>query len=175
MELAQTNMKAMKDEVEGLRGRIRQAQADRDDQFAKVVALSDRLNQLEGNQRLLAERNRELTQSVAESTRVLERYGLSRNTPLHNVPPKVDGVVTVVRGSDLIELSLGADDGLRVGHRLDVYRAGGTYLGRVEVMYTDPDQSVARILPDFQQGIIRSGDTVATRLLDNVITTASAN
>jgi hypothetical protein len=125
--------------VEGLRGGFAGGRGGRDDQFAKVVALSDRLNQLEGNQRLLAERNRELTQSVAESTRVLERYGLSRNTPLHNVPPKVDGVVTVVRGSDLIELSLGADDGLRVGHRLDVFRAGGTYLGRVEVMYTDPD------------------------------------
>lgn len=172
MQLTQTNLSALKKEVEGLRVQIRQTQEDRDAQFSKVVAMRDRLNQLAGAERRLGERNNELTQEVAQSHRVLERYGLNRHTPLHGVPPKLDGEIRMVRGTDLVELSLGSDDGVRVGHKLDVYRAGGAYLGRVEVMYTDPDQSVARILPEFRQGIIRKGDLVATRLLDEVRTSA---
>jgi HAMP domain-containing protein len=175
MELAQTNLSELKKEVEGLRESVRRTQEDRDGQFGKVVAMRDRLNQLEGAERRLEQRNQQLTKEVAESARVLERYGLNRHTPLHGVPPKLDGEIKMVRGTDLVELSLGSDDGLRVGHKLDVYRSGGAYLGRVEVMYTDPDDSVARIVPEFRQGIIRKGDFVATRLLDDVRTTARVN
>jgi hypothetical protein len=172
MELNQTNLAALRTEVEGLRQQIRRTEADRDQQFTEVVQLRDRLNQLEGAERRLTERNAELAKEVAESSRVLERYGMTRHTPLHMVPPKLDGVVTMVRGSDLVELSLGSDDGLRVGHRLDVFRSGGAYLGRVEVTDIDPDNSVAKILPDFRQGIIRKWDIVVTRLLDDVRTSA---
>ena len=175
MELAQTNLSELKKEGEGLRELVRRTQEYHDGQFGKVVAMRDRLNQLEGAERRLEERNKQLIKEVAESARVLERYGLNRHTPLHGVPPKLDGEIKMVRGTDLVELSLGSDDGLRVGHKLDVYRSGGAYLGRVEVMYTDPDDSVARIVPEFRQGIIRKGDFVATRLLDDVRTTARVN
>jgi hypothetical protein len=172
MELNQTNLAALRTEVEGLREQIRRTQADRDEQLAGVISMRDKLNQLEGAERRLAQRNAQLERQVAESSRVLERHGMTRHTPLHMVPPKLDGVVTTVRGSDLVELSLGSDDGLRVGHRLDVYRTGGAYLGRVEITDTDPDNSVAKILPDFRQGIIRKWDIVVTRLLDDVRTSA---
>ena len=37
----------------------------------------------------------------------------------------VDGVVTATPGAGLIEISLGSDDGLIKGHKLEVYRIGG--------------------------------------------------
>jgi hypothetical protein len=175
MELAQTNLAALKEEVDGLRKLVRQTQADRDSQLSQVITMRDRLNQLEGAERRLEERNRQLTKEVAESARVLQRYGLNRTTPLHDVPPKLDGEIKMVHSNDLVELSLGSDDGLRQGHELDVYRSGGAYLGRVKVIETDPDDSVARIIPEFRQGVIRKGDFVATRLLDDVRTTARVN
>ena len=166
MELAQKNLARVTAETRDLRVQIRRAQQDRDDQFAQVVKLLDESNQLHGLQRQLEERNNSLTARVGKMNRVLERFDLSESTPLHNIPPKLDGYVTQVRDTNLVEVSLGSDDGLRVGHTLDIYRPGGVYLGRVEVTYTDPDRSVAKILKDFRQGIVRKGDRVATRLLD---------
>lgn len=167
MELAQNNLAKLTEEVGQLRQQIRDAEQDRDDQFAKVVGLSDRSHQLEGLMRQLEERNNQLTDRVGKMNRVLQRFGLSEATPLHDVPPKLDGEITAVQGTNLVEVSLGSDDGMRIGYTLDVYRpAGGTYVGRVEVTHTDPDRSVARVLPEFRQGIIRKGDVVATRLVE---------
>lgn len=170
MDLAGTNLSKLGEEVQVLRQQIRRTEEDRNAQLGMVVQLQDRLNELQGEQRRLESHNDDLTDQVARQTRVLTRYGLDQYTPLHNVPPKLDGAVTMVRGSDLIELSIGTDDGLRVGHKLDVYRGGGVYLGRVEVLYTRPDEAVAKILPAYRQGIIKIGDLVATRLLDDVRT-----
>jgi len=52
---------------------------------------------------------------------------------------------------------------LKAGNTLEVLR-GGKYLGRVEIIQTSPDKSVARVNPRFQQGTIQEGDRVATRI-----------
>ena len=90
---------------------------------------------------------------------------MSVDTPVDDMPPQVDGVVTAVRDSNLIEVSMGRDEGIRRGHTLDVYRATGTYLGRLKVIETSSDRAVGRIVPEFLQGVIRKGDRVASRLL----------
>jgi hypothetical protein len=80
-------------------------------------------------------------------------------------PPKIEGVVTAVNPQGLVEISIGSDDGIREGHKLDVYRANPpTYLGRIEVIKTTPDRAVGKILPELQKGAIRKGDRVATGL-----------
>ena len=84
-------------------------------------------------------------------------------TDVANIPPVVDGVVTAVGANDLIEISIGSDDGIRQGHTLEVYR-DASYLGRVVIQSTEPDRAVARVLKDFRKGIIRKGDRVATKL-----------
>ena len=67
---------------------------------------------------------------------------------------------------DGIGITIGSDDGLLKGHRLDVYRTGGqgTYLGKIEVIYTDPDKAVCKVLPEFRKGIIQANDRVTTGL-----------
>ena len=81
-----------------------------------------------------------------------------------NVPPPVNGIVTGVGQRDLIEISLGSDDGLKTGHKLEVYRQN-QYLGRVVIRSTAPDRAVAEILKDYRRGTIRKGDRVATKLI----------
>jgi hypothetical protein len=73
---------------------------------------------------------------------------------------RVEGEVTAVGEKNLVEISLGADDGIRVGHKLDVYREGA-YLGKVVVVRTSQDRAVAEIILDYLKGTIREGDRVA--------------
>ena len=75
---------------------------------------------------------------------------------------EVDGVVLEVSDKDLLEISIGADDGLKVGHSLDVYR-GNTYLGRIVIKKTNPDRAVGQVKKELQRGQIKRGDRVTTR------------
>jgi hypothetical protein len=79
--------------------------------------------------------------------------------------PNVIGTVLRVseeRG-DLVEISLGSDDGVRVGMKLDVF-IPGQYRGKVEVRKVLPDKSAAQVLPDYSKDKILPNDQVATRL-----------
>ncbi len=83
-------------------------------------------------------------------------------TDVDRIPPNVKGEVVEVGEKNLIEISVGGDDGILVGHTLDVYREGA-YLGKVIVLKTSSDRAVAEIIPDFKRGTIRKGDRVATK------------
>ena len=165
MTSAQSNLTRLDAEVAKLRDEIRRTQDDRNAQFQEVVRLYDMLNDHKRAEETLTQRNRELTMRLGKSRRVLSRHGMSEETALHNVPPKVDGYITAIRDDNLVEISLGSDQGLRVGHNLEVYRSGGVYLGRLVITNTDSTKSVARVMREFRQGRIRRGDRVATRLI----------
>jgi len=156
-------LKALTDEVGGLRDEIRNAQQDRDTYFAEVIDLTDKLNSIAGNAETLKERNEQLAQQVSKQKLVLDAFDLTADTPVHDRPPTLDGLVTAVGDRDLVEISIGSDDGLRENHQLEVYREN-EYVGRVVVVKTEPDRAVVRILPDYRRGSIRKGDRVATRL-----------
>jgi cell division protein FtsB len=156
-------LKALTDEVGGLRDEIRNAQQDRDTYFAEVIDLTDKLNSIAGNAETLKERNEQLAQQVSKQKLVLDAFDLTSDTPIHDRPPTLDGLVTAVGDRDLVEISIGSDDGLRENHQLEVYREN-EYVGRVVVVKTEPDRAVVRILPDYRRGSIRKGDRVATRL-----------
>jgi predicted nuclease with TOPRIM domain len=156
-------LKALTDEVGGLRDEIRNAQQDRDTYFAEVIDLTDKLNSIAGNAETLKERNDQLAQQVSKQKLVLDAFDLTADTPVHDRPPTLDGIVTAVGDRDLVEISIGSDDGLRENHQLEVYREN-EYVGRVVVVKTEPDRAVVRILPDYRRGSIRKGDRVATRL-----------
>ena len=72
-------------------------------------------------------------------------------------------MVVNVGDKDLVEISIGDDDGILVGHQLDVYR-DDVYLGKVVVVKTSPDRAVAKIIPEYKKGTIRKGDSVTTKL-----------
>jgi len=154
---------ALTDEVSNLREEIRVAQQERDRYFGDVIALTDRLNAAVGTADTLRERNEQIAQQVSRMKRVMDVYDLTENTPVDTRPPTVNGIVTAVGDRDLVEISIGSDDGLREKHELEVFR-DNDYVGRVIVVRTEPDRAVVRILPEYRRGIIRKGDRVATRL-----------
>jgi hypothetical protein len=160
MTAGQGNLDKMTKEVEVLRKEIREAQAERDKSFDQVVKLTDQVHQVTNEITRLKEREGQLAQQLASARMVLSKRGISVGET--DVPPPLRGKVLAVSQNDLLELSLGADDGIRTGNTLEVFR-GSSYLGRVQVLTTQSDRAVAKILPDFKKGVIQKGDDVATR------------
>jgi hypothetical protein len=153
-------------EVTDLRGKIRDEQQKRDRVFKTALDATEQLHQAAGEYERAKEENQQLTSQVAGMKSVMNANGINPATPPDAVVPTVEGVVNKIErkaGSQLVEVSIGADDGLKTGNTLEVLR-GGKYLGRVEIIQTSPDKSVARVNPRFQQGTIQEGDRVATRI-----------
>jgi hypothetical protein len=153
-------------EATGLRQQIRTEQQARDAAFAKTLEATEAVHQLTGQYETARERSEQLTKQVSGMRHVMSEQGLDPDTEPGAVVPTVDGVVSQIRraaGAQLVEVTIGADDGLKAGNTVEVFR-GSKYLGRVEILQTSPDKSVGRVDRRFQQGQIQEGDRVATRL-----------
>ena len=159
---ANENLAAADGKVEKLREEIQTVRTDRDKNFQEIVRLTAEKNGLLGDKKQLDEINTKLAQQLAKAKLVLDRNSLSIETNVDGIPPKVDGIVLQV-ANDLVELSLGSDDGIAQGHTLDVSRST-KYVGRLVVIRTTPDKSVGKVLPEYLKGKIERDDRVATRL-----------
>jgi predicted nucleic acid-binding Zn-ribbon protein len=162
----QQNNQRLAQEVTGLRDDIRENQLARDRAFATTLTATEDLHQTKGQLDSALERSRQLTSQVADYTHIMQSSGVDPNTPPDAVTPTVNGLVSQVRqsaGAQLVEMTIGADDGLKQGNTVEVYR-GDRYLGRIEILRTSPDRAVGRVDRRFQQGRIVEGDRVATRL-----------
>lgn len=162
----QQNNEKLAGEVTGLRQDIRSNQQQRDQAFASALKATEDLHQSKGQLDSALERNQQLTSQVAGMTTVMQANGLDPATDPTAVKPRVDGVVSQVKrvaGAQLIEITIGSDDGLKPGHTVEVFR-DSKYLGRIEILKTSPDKSVGRVDRRFQQGQIQEGDRVATQL-----------
>jgi cell division protein FtsL len=159
----QQRLSALVQEVGQLRAKIVAAQQARDNAFEQVVQTTDELHQSHAELVRASERKDQLVDQVALYTRLMNESNIDPNAPPKGLPPKVDGRVTAVSRDNLIEVSLGSDDGLRAGHTIELYR-GRNYLGRAQILQTEPDRAVAKVLRQYRKGIIHKGDRVATRL-----------
>jgi multidrug efflux pump subunit AcrA (membrane-fusion protein) len=159
---AQTRLKAIESENTVLRTQLRAVQADLDAKFLAVVDLTDKLNQAESLKSLLDERNKESAFQMAQMKMVMDANGLTVDSLVSHIPPKVEAVILEVSDKDLVEISIGSDDGIKVGHSMEVYR-GNTYLGRVVIRKTTGDRSVGQLLKELQRGQIKRGDRVTTK------------
>ncbi len=167
---AQSELTSITAEVKALRDEVQAAQKDADAKFLSVVKLTDEVNQMRRVKANLENRQKPLIDQVAAMRNAMEKVGVRVDlgedgfvrTDVDRIPPPVKGEVVAVGEKNLIEISIGADDGILSGHQLDVYRAGA-YLGKVTVLKTSPDRAVAEIIPDFKRGTIRKGDRVATK------------
>ena len=159
---AQTRLAALETEITGLRADKRTTEQDLDTKFATVVSLTDQLNQSMSLSDALKERNQQATLEIARKKMVMDSRGLTDTTPTDHIAPKVDAVVLEVSDKDLIEISIGSDDGIKVDHKLDIYR-DNTYLGRIVIMRVSGDRAVGRIMKELQRGQIKRGDRVTTK------------
>lgn len=153
-------------EVTNLRDDIRANQEARDTAFASSLEATEELHQVKGQLDNTLERTRQLTGQVADYASIMRSEGIDPNTPPDAVVPNVNGLVSQVKqsaGQQLVEVTIGADDGLKQGHTVEVFR-GDKYLGRLAILKTSPDRAVGRVDRRFQQGQIVEGDRVATRI-----------
>jgi isoleucyl-tRNA synthetase len=149
-------------DVEKLAAQVREQQMKVDSQVGKSAKLSADLAQTQAQLVMAEERKAQLERQMVNVRRLLEQNGLTVDSLPRDQVPKLEGnVLAVAAGS--IQVSLGSDDGLQVGHALEVYR-NGEYIGRAVVRSVTPDQAVAEIMKEYARGIVQRGDKVTTRL-----------
>jgi hypothetical protein len=148
--------------VETLQDQVKAQQAKVDAQVDKSAELSASLAESQAQLTIAEERKAQLEKQVANARILLKQNGLSIDSLPKDRVPTLDGAVTAV-ASGSIEVSLGSDDGLQVGHTLEVYR-GGEYIGRAVVKTVMPDHAVAEIVKAYARGVVQRGDKVTTRL-----------
>jgi uncharacterized protein YlxW (UPF0749 family) len=137
----------------------------------RQAELNDRIRELERILETATKNNSDLRERVAKYTTLLQRNGLnpdiSRIRGMENPPPVTGQVMRVDPTSRRLEISIGSDDGLVVGHELLVYRTKprAEYLGKGQVIAVDADQAVVRVLGSTNQGKkIKEGDIVSSTI-----------
>jgi len=160
---AQDRLAVLEDEVSKIRADLRKTEEDLDGQVLAVVKLTDDLNQAVALRNSEQEKNTQAVLQIAQMKMVMDAHNLKSDALVSHIPPKVEGVVLEVSDKDLIEISIGKDDGLKEGHALEVYR-GNTYIGRITIRRTAPDRAVGQIIKELQRGQIKRGDRVSTKL-----------
>ncbi len=85
-------------------------------------------------------------------------------------PPPVEGIVTEVRKAEkssreLIEISIGSDDGLVVGHKLTLFR-GDKYVAEIRLTLVQADKAVGYVVTTSKakNAVVNVGDTASTKL-----------
>ena len=148
--------------VADLQAQVNAQQQKVDSQVDKSAQLSAALAESQAELTIAEERKAQLEKQVANARVLLKQNGLAIESLPKDRVPTLDGDVTAV-ASGTIQVSLGSDDGLQVGHTLEVYR-GGEYIGRAVVKTVMPDHAVAEIVKAYARGIVQRGDKVTTRL-----------
>lgn len=162
----QESSNKLTNEIEQLRTDISANQLAKDKAFDVALTATEELQSLTGELDTALEYQRDLVSETGRMTRLMEAKGLDPDAPADGITPRVDGFVSRTQrkaGVQLVEISIGGDDGLRVGDTVEVFR-DTKYKGRLEILKTAPDRSVGRVDTRFQQGPIQEGDRVATRL-----------
>ncbi len=159
----------LRKEIDTLRVNTAEAEKDRDGHFQQVLKLTDELHQLINEKERLVARQNTLAADLAQAEAVLRHYGYRKEDPL-DTAPNLDGVIVAVTRPDLVEVSLGTDDGLKKGHKLEVYRVNGaaqSYVGRIYVMSASFDRAACKVDPNYLKSPIQRGDRVKSRLTAN--------
>lgn len=166
VEVTQRNNQQLAEEVTGLRDSISENIQAKDRSFEVALQATEELQSIRNDLESAIERQRDLVAQTGRMSRVMEAEGIDPDAPADGVTPKVDGFVSRTQrrsGVQLVEISIGDDDGVRVGDTVEVFR-DTKYKGRIEILKTAPDRAVGRVDTRFQQGPIQEGDRVATRL-----------
>lgn len=113
----------------------------------------------------------QLVKAMAELQRTLAKEKLAEPPPrakdTSNPPDAlIDGkIVGIEAKAGVVLLNIGADEGLKVNHTLEVFRLEPPrYLGRVIVIEVMAHQSVGRLLPPARPETLMKGDRVSSRL-----------
>lgn len=158
--------KTLHDTVNTLRGKIKNLE---DTVFTQSIR----------EKNLIAKHNTVLDE-LKYLNKIVANMGIDPKDPaiagMQAPPPAVEGLIINTKkdkrnGTKFVEVSLGSDDGLSKGHKLFVYRFGTKengnrpkYLGKIELVYVDPDKAVGTVIDAAKNGVIEKGDHVNSKL-----------
>jgi hypothetical protein len=147
----------------GLRAELKEVQQKHEAWLKRSLALQDQVQALQNVLATLKFRESGLLADAVKYRKILELNNMSLNPDAYVkvAPVGLKGRVTAVGANGLVEIDVGSDAGLRPGQFLQVSRASGSYLGKLEVVETKPQVAVCRILPEFRKGPIQRDDYVA--------------
>jgi hypothetical protein len=144
----------------------------RNEVFAELKKAEDRLFAMELQRIQFEEKYNQVLRDNAAYIRFLASKGLTTDpkqmATTTQPPTDVEGIVLDYHKSEkgsneLVEISIGSDDDLRIGHMLTVYGPDG-YLGQIRLQKVTPDRSVGLVVKKMKNTTIKRGDNVTTKL-----------
>lgn len=144
----------------------------RNEIIANLKQLEDKVFAMELQRQQFEEKYAQLLRENATMKSFLASKQLPTDTKLMTAgtqpPTDVDGVVLETRkaekgGNEFVEISIGSDDDLRVGHTLTVF-SQDKYLGRIRLIRVTPDRAVGLVIEKAKNSVIQRGDNVTTKL-----------
>jgi chromosome segregation ATPase len=137
----------------------------------RQAELNDKIRELERFLETATKNNADLKDRVAKYSTLLRQNNIStdisRVSGTETAPPVVGQVKRVDPSNRRVEITIGSDDGLVVGHELYLYRQDPRpeYIGKITIISVDPDQAVARVNGTTYQGKkIKEGDIVSSTI-----------
>lgn len=173
-ELATTEASERKKEADLQREKNGEVYVSREELEAK---LNDAKDKIYAQDLLLAQLNEKHDSALADN-KTMKAFLSSKDlttdpkqmVALTTPPPPLYGrILDVLKptrktGLEYIEISIGRDSGLEVGHVLTVYR-GDKYLGQIRLSRVEADKSVGTVvLPKGKNADFRVGDVVTTTI-----------
>ena len=179
-EVAGEEAMARRDEADVQRA-INHAQTQKIDENAEAITkLEDQVHNLELALKTANAKIKDQLGKISIFQQALEAAGITADAnelaARVSPPPKIDGVILDSRparrlgAAELVEISLGSDDGLKKGHEMSVYRSANKsgvqakFLGKIVIIKTEPDKAVGEVVEGSRNGVIQKGDNVTTKL-----------
>jgi cell shape-determining protein MreC len=134
--------------------------------------LEDQVLELQGQNNEAVRREQSNIEKLERLRGVLSKNNIdweeAMKGPVLPVSEKVNGVVRAARknasrSAELVEISVGSDDGISKSMRLIIYR-GAKFICEIEVTEVYPDVAVGRVIEETRNGTIERGDNVTTKL-----------
>jgi hypothetical protein len=180
-QIAGDEAQARNEEALNQRKLNKELQIARDVDFARINGLEDEKRALQLDLDTAKAKNRDLLAKNSLYQQALAQAGITADpTELatrNNPPPRVEGLIIDVKAanrqgaSELVEISLGSDMGLKKGHEMTVCRLGVNkpgqqpkFLCKIVIVNTTPDKAVGEVIESTRNGVIQKGDNVTTKL-----------
>jgi hypothetical protein len=168
---AQAEAEARIAEATVLRGNLEKVQNQRDEFKLQKTDLDQQILLLKRELEVAINNNKNLRERVTLLGTALRNANLSDDVERLKgleAPPIVEGeVVKVDAKNQNVEISIGSNDGLKVGHILYLYRTSPSpeFLGKIEITQVDVQQAVGRVIGKTLHGKkIQEGDNVSTKI-----------
>jgi len=157
---------ALQAELAKNRAELVQSVADRDRRLLATVEMAGQLKKVLAEVAQLKAENKKLRELVPKTEDRTKPSSPSAAPSRSAEPPAISGAeVLRVEADGSVVISAGAADGLRVGHKLQVYRDlgdHGIYVGQIEIVQASSKTAKCTTLK--LQDTVRQGDRVTARL-----------